>query len=309
MTPSRPDPQAAQVATSISAYERAYRKYERRHPEIFNAIEQARLRAALARAVEAIATAQEGRSRALDLGCGTGNVTAHLVELGLDVVAADVSPRFLSVVARRFGAEAGVETLELNGIDLAGIEDESLDLVAAYSVLHHIPDYLAILDELTRVLRPGGVIYIDHEANENFWEVGGCVADFRRALREHELRRPGRWNPARRRWQRFLIPSKYAHRVRAWRNPDYWWQVEGDIHVWPGDHIEWDRIQERLRSLGNEVLWTEDYLVYHATYPLEVYAAHRDSCSDMRTLVARRVAFDAGEGFGRRARITRGDRR
>lgn len=285
-----PEPAEAEalVAQSVRAYEKAYAKYERRHPEIFNPVEQERLRGALALAAESAGAETSTRPRALDLGCGTGNLTAHLLDLGFEVVAADVSPDFLRVVTERFDHTGRLETLLLNGHDLSNAKDGSFDLVAAYSVLHHIPDYLAMVDELARVLRSGGVAYVDHEVNERFWEADGCVSAFRAALDEWQRTRPGLWNPHRRRWQRFLMPSKYAYRVRRLLNPAYPFDVEGDIHVWPGDHISWTDIEARLKQGNVERVVSEDYLVFSADYPPEVYEAFRHSCSDMRLLIGRK---------------------
>jgi SAM-dependent methyltransferase len=253
------------VERSIRAYRRAHRRYERRHPEIFNPVEQARLRGELERALADVASGAEP-PRALDLGCGTGNLTRHLVELGAQVVAADVSPAFLRTVRRRYR----VETFALNGRDLGGLDDASLDLVCAYSVLHHIPDYLGAVGEICRVLRPGGVAYLDHEANESFWDTGSC---FWRML--GELPGDGRWR-------------RCATRVRQVFNPAHPWDVEGDIHVWPADHIEWDRIEERLTAGGCEIVRRVDYLNYSSDYPDDVWERYAGSCTNMRLAVARR---------------------
>ncbi|HVE69378.1 MAG TPA: class I SAM-dependent methyltransferase [Solirubrobacteraceae bacterium] len=276
-----------QVANSVRRYRSAHRRYERRHPEIFNPREQDRLRRALAAALERTAPAGE-RPRALDLGCGSGNVTRHLIALGAEVTAADVSPAFLKVVARRFGP--AVRTLELNGIDLAGVDDAGFDLVTAYSVLHHVPDYLRLLDEVARVLRPGGAAYLDHEVTEAFWDPASDVNAFRRALREWELTRPGAWNPQRRRWQRYLMPSKYALGLRLLIDPDYLYGSEGDIHVWEHDHVEWSLVRARLEAAGLEVVSVDDHLGFSAEYPEELYETYRArGTADMRTLVAQRT--------------------
>lgn len=51
-------------------------------------------------------------------------------------------------------------------------------MVATYSVLHHIPDYLGVIKELIRVTKPGGIIYIDHEVNEQYWEKSAVYNEF-----------------------------------------------------------------------------------------------------------------------------------
>ena len=269
------------VARNVRAYAKVHRDYERKHGEIFNEVEQARLRDALAAAVASVEG--EPPRRALDLGCGTGNLSAHLLALGLEVVGADVSPDFLAHVERRFGG--AVETLRVDGLGLAGIADGAFDLVACYSVLHHVPDYLAMVEELHRVTRPGGVIYLDHERTEAFWGPDPARAAFQRAL--DERRHPGWWHPTRKRWQRYLMPSKYVFAVRQKIDPLFWLD-EADIHVWEGDHVEWARIEALLRRLGAEVVAADEYLLYEREYPRDVYEAHRERCADMRLLVARR---------------------
>ena len=64
----------------------------RKHDEIFNRVEQARLRASLVRAAGEI---RSGGRAALDLGSGTGNVTAHLLDLGFQVTWCHVTRHFL----------------------------------------------------------------------------------------------------------------------------------------------------------------------------------------------------------------------
>jgi SAM-dependent methyltransferase len=278
----------ALVERSVRKYRRASRAYERRHPEIFNDHEQARLARALAAAVGDVRSGPGRRPVALDLGCGTGNLTQRLLGADCDVLAADVSPEFLRIVDRRYRGTGRVRTVRLSGVDLRGVDDASVDLVAAYSVLHHVPDYVGLLDEVERVLRPGGVVFVDHEVTEAFWEPDGCVAAFRRALHEHALARRGPWNPTRWRWQRFLIPAKYVHRLRRMLDKTYPLGIEGDIHVWAWDHIEWPLLEERLQAIGFELLRRDDYLVYSADYPREVYDEWTGRCADMRLLVARK---------------------
>ena len=288
------DDAAALVERSIRKYRRAHRRYDRRHPEIFNPIEQARLHEELGTALGEVRTGATP-PRVLDLGCGTGNLTRHLLEHGARVLAADVSPEFLARVEGRFGHTGRVETLRLNGTDLRELPDGSVDMVSAYSVLHHIPDYLAAIDEACRVLAPGGIAYLDHEANETFWDKQSCFWELLRATAEAKVARQNRWNgrgwwhPDAKRWQRFLQPSRYVLAVRQRINPAYPWDVEGDIHVTEHDHIEWDQVEQRLRAGGCEVVRRVDYLNYSSDYPDEVWERFRSTCTNMRLVVARRA--------------------
>jgi hypothetical protein len=123
------------------------------------------------------------------------------------------------------------------------------------------------------------------------------VAEFRAALERD--RPPGRdGGRSRRRWRSRVHPSSYRLRAQLFLRkllpptsrfyPPLQFEREADIHVWPWQHVDWERIERRLREGGCEVVRRDDYLVYREGYPLDLYEAHKDRCSDMRTLVARR---------------------
>ena len=291
-TPTDP---ADLVARAIRRYRRRHRSYERLHPEIFNPVEQARLRAELQRAAGELAGDPCARPVALDLGCGSGNVTRHLLDLGMEVIAADVSPEFLADVERRFGPTGRVTTLQVSGLDLAPLPDRSVDMVCAYSVLHHIPDYVAAVSEMCRVTRPGGIVYLDHEANDDFYDRDGCFWEMLGELQRRRRDRDGWWNPVRSPWQRVLQPSTYVERARRLLNPAHPWDVEGDIHVWEHDRVQWSLVEERLLEAGCEVVRREDYLNYSAEYPDDVWRRFEGRCTNMRLMVAR-VAGDRRHG-------------
>ncbi len=251
--------------------------YERVHGDIFNPVEQQRLHGTLREAVAAVRTGSVPIT-ALDFGCGSGNLTRHLIDLGVHTVSADLSEDFLKAIEREFSATDKSETLKINGTDLSNVPDERFDLVATYSVLHHVPDYLFIVREMCRVTRPGGVIYIDHEATETYFQRPPAYVEFLKKARPRV-----NW----RRVARLLLDARgYVHILRRLANPRY--KREGDIHVWPDDHIEWDKIDEILASNGFEVVLRHDYLLYKAIYDLRVYDEYKDRCADERVLIARK---------------------
>lgn len=130
-------------------------EYEILHGEIFNPVEQERLKRKLSEALTFLQTPSE-RKLALDYGCGTGNLTRHLIEAGAKVVSADVSKKFLESVENEHSGTGLSETLLVNGRNLSGIQEGTFDLVATYSVQHHVPDYLSLVMELHRVTKRGG---------------------------------------------------------------------------------------------------------------------------------------------------------
>jgi len=259
--------------------------YETRHAEIFNETEQRRIRAELSAAIGHIRSAS-GVPRVLDFGAGTGNLTRHLLELGCAAVASDVSAGSLRELKRSVPGSARLELSLLNGRDLARFPEASFDLAGVYSVLHHVPDYLAVIDEFVRVVKPGGVIYIDHEVCPAYWEE---LPEYRQYTLEvaqrQALETEGPWCRLggmlrRKGWWRFLAAALY---LRLNRVAD-----DGDIHTFPDDHIEWGEIRSRLEP-HCELLVEEDYLVCREkAVPPPVWRAWRGRCTDMRLVVARK---------------------
>lgn len=266
-----------QIQFNREVNDRVSRNYERLHDEIFNAVEQKRLKKALGIAVEAVRTDAKPL-KVLDYGCGSGNLTRHLIELGMNTVSADISEGFLALIERNFSQTGLSKVLTINGKDLSNVSSNEFDFVATYSVLHHVPDYLHIVKEMCRVVKPNGVIYIDHEVNEAYFKRPKAYIEFLQKAR-----------PAVnfKRYLRLLLDVKgYKHIFRRLMNPRY--KREGDIHVWPDDHIEWDKIEQLLVSKGFEIVMKEDYLLYKSNYDPDVYNEYKDKCTDERVLIARK---------------------
>lgn len=273
MNAPKPADAQQQVRRNTIIHDRIARKYDKRHGEIFNEVEQTRLKSAIRRAHGAIRTGAEP-GHALDFGCGSGNLTRHMLDLGLKVTAADVSATFLNLVTYRHANER-LETSVMNGNDLSEFADKSFDMVATYSVLHHIPDYLTAVSEMARVCKVGGVLMIDHEQNEEFWENRPVYREFRKAALRTD-------------WRKFIVPANYVHKIYQIFDPRH--ANEGDIHVWPDDHIEWPSILEMLASKGFDAVIEEDYLLFRRLYRPEVFAQYQDRCTDTKLMVFRKRA-------------------
>ncbi len=113
----------------------------------------------------------DNHKNALDIGAGSGNLTNKLLQMGYNVTAVDISAEMCVILRKKY--EVYIRSGKLNVIN-SPIEDlffgfGKFDLITCYSVLHHLPDYIAALQSLLVFLKKGGVIYIDHEASPFYW--------------------------------------------------------------------------------------------------------------------------------------------
>ncbi|MGQ4646696.1 methyltransferase domain-containing protein [Lyngbya aestuarii] len=94
--------------------------------------------------------------RLLDLGCGAGENSVYFAKQGAQTVATDYSPGMVAV-ALQLAASQGIEiegrTANAMALDFP---ENSFDIVYASNLLHHIPDPKIALQEMHRVLKPGG---------------------------------------------------------------------------------------------------------------------------------------------------------
>ena len=101
---------------------------------------------------------------ALDIGTGPGVIPIMLAAgvPGLRLTGVDLSEPMLQK-AREAAEEAGVaDRLDFRVGDAKSLpfSEQSFDLVLCNSLLHHLPDPLALLNEISRLVRPGGAILL-----------------------------------------------------------------------------------------------------------------------------------------------------
>jgi ubiquinone/menaquinone biosynthesis C-methylase UbiE len=113
----------------------------------------------------------------LDVGCGTGALTAAIVRQcdPASVVAVDPSEGFLAK-AREHVPDPRVEFRTGDAGTLAGLPSASRDVAVGGLVLNFLPDRVAALREMGRIVRPGGTVafYV--------WDYPGGGVAFMRAF-------------------------------------------------------------------------------------------------------------------------------
>jgi ubiquinone/menaquinone biosynthesis C-methylase UbiE len=115
-----------------------------------------------------VANVSEG-SEIADVGTGTGFVAAVLAPRVKRVIGIDDASAMLRV-ARENLDYLGISNAELLIGDLAGLPlaDKSVDAAFANMVLHHAVDPAAMLEEMARIVRPGGTIVITDEVEHPY---------------------------------------------------------------------------------------------------------------------------------------------
>ena len=96
----------------------------------------------------------------LELGCGSGALTRHLLAAGFPVIATDASDDMLSLARAALGEQADLRRLTLPGDPLPAADA----IVSVGHVISYLPDAAAVdqaLINMAGALRPGGVLAID----------------------------------------------------------------------------------------------------------------------------------------------------
>ncbi|MPZ18657.1 MAG: methyltransferase domain-containing protein [Luteitalea sp.] len=123
----------------------------------------------------------------LEIGCGAGRVGAKLAPRCRQWIGADVSTNMLRYARPALDRFENVSFVRLNGVDLHGIQDESIDVVYCTAVFMHIDEWdrYRYVAEAYRVLRPGGRVYVDNFglSGEMGWDLFLEISKVDAALR------------------------------------------------------------------------------------------------------------------------------
>ena len=106
----------------------------------------------------------------VEIGCGTGDDAARLARLlpSGKVIGVDLSEAMVNEAQRRFADIGNLEFVQA-GADSLPFADDSIDAVRVDRVLIHVPDPKAAIDEMLRVLKPGGRLVISEPDMSGCW--------------------------------------------------------------------------------------------------------------------------------------------
>lgn len=96
----------------------------------------------------------------LDLACGSGSLTAALIERGLDVIGIDLSEDMLGI-AREKCPEALLLCQDMRELDLYDVVDGAVCTLDSFNHLLATADIAAVLDRLRLFIAPGGLLVFD----------------------------------------------------------------------------------------------------------------------------------------------------
>ena len=96
--------------------------------------------------------------RVLEIGCGTGTTALKLADTGADITATDISENMIAIAERK-RQDAGVANVAFQTATLGddAFAHESFDAVLAFNLLHLIEGLPAALQEVHRLVKPGGL--------------------------------------------------------------------------------------------------------------------------------------------------------
>jgi trans-aconitate 2-methyltransferase len=166
----------------------------------------------------------EGDETVLDAGCGTGRVTAVLVERlpHGHVIAVDGSPAMVEEARKRLP-----DTVDARVADLLELEIEpAVDAIVSTATFHWIGDHDRLFARLHAALKPGGRLVAQCGGAGNVAAVkqAGFTLASREPYAEHLGDWPGDWN--------FASPAETEGRLRRAGFSDIWcWSTRVDVDL------------------------------------------------------------------------------
>ena len=149
------------MAANVAVHSALADQYNESEPQ-FRPENQEKVRARLAQL-----RADVPGGKLLDVGCGTGFIIHLAADLFAEIHGLDITPAMMA----RVRTDRGNITLHNAPAEALPFPDTSFDAATAYSFIDHLDNPQAVLSEVARVLRPGGIFYADLIPNRLFWQA------------------------------------------------------------------------------------------------------------------------------------------
>lgn len=136
------------------------KQYQQRHAYVFE----------YGKAVLDLLSPQKGE-RILDLGCGSGQLTAAIADAGATVIGLDSSPEMLAEARANYPA-AVYPTIDFRQADAANFTIESpVDAVFSNAVLHWVKNAEDAATSISKALKPGGRLVAEFGGHGNIQSI------------------------------------------------------------------------------------------------------------------------------------------
>jgi len=116
-------------------------------------------------------------TRVLDVACGEGYGSALLARHAASVTGVDISPQAIDHAKAEYASLANVEYLCASCTALP-VESGSIDVAVSFETIEHIEAQAQFLDELARVLKPGGVLLLSCPNKLEYTDKRSYVNEF-----------------------------------------------------------------------------------------------------------------------------------
>ena len=146
----------------------------------------------------------------LDLPCGTGRITEHVLSLGYRVVGADISEDMIALAASRIGKHERLAGFHRVDAEDTGLDANSYDCVTSVRLMGHLPlpAKIKIIREMARVARQFLVVTF-------YW--GGLLRSIKWKLIRRIPMEQAPWYPVRPRDLRELFSDCRVAPLGHWR--------------------------------------------------------------------------------------------
>ena len=221
--------------------------------------------------LEAIHSFSIDQKKVLEIGFGMGTDHLSMARRGATLFGVDLTPRNIEVTKARFDLYGHKSRIMLGDAESLPLPDGEMDFVYSFGVAHHSPNTEKFIQEIFRVLRPGGKCYVTvyHKHSAFFWwNVYLVNYIFKRGWQKRTLRQ-----------QLSLIEHPNDNEnlvIRLYEKKqftkifDQFRSVKSFIkHCLPADFVHLDRFYENptlptpfFSKIGNKIGW---YVVVEAT--------------------------------------------